>query len=521
MSNSFSKISIDTSKWPASRPLPVKKPSPIPYSKAARHALGLPVLEEAENVVTPVAASGWKWPLITLASLMISITSLVCVADQIQDSNRFSPSLNYQPVNTETPKAFNLVELIIMSNQHESGEATASAPIQSLEPSEPKVDSPTGLIESTSAETLLINTAAGMLGGALSFGLIAAARRRNRTTAYINADADVADSKPINADAVDAGTSDSPSLSVPSFTAPNNNNSLAGAGTKALSHSYSSPEDLLFAFQKTFKSLAVKPLNSANAALLSVAGANPENQDYGIGFEFNSKKLGALTAFIIADGCGGHRGARTASFTAVSRAAVALLTNSRPNSLEELALQTIQIASKKVQEVGTAQWGFDEFRTTLIVLISDGKSYALAHIGDGGAMIRRAHGEWVQMLQPHKGAAQNILTASLGPQQMGDISTATFTAQPDDFITLGSDGIFDVVQDPEQFFGWLRNEFAAQKDFEKPLVQFLDGAGLRPEIFDDNLTLALWNNPLQNTAHKKLDAYTTPSSTTHQGTRYV
>jgi len=125
------------------------------------------------------------------------------------------------------------------------------------------------------------------------------------------------------------------------------------------------------------------------------------------------------------------------------------------------------------------------------------------------------------MLQPHKGAAQNILTASLGPQQMGDISTATFPAQPGDFITLGSDGVMDVVSSPEQFFGWLRNEFAAQKDFEKPLAQFLDGAGKRPEIFDDNMTLALWSNPLQNTAHKKLDAYTTPSSNTHQGARYV
>lgn len=255
--------------------------------------------------------------------------------------------------------------------------------------------------------------------------------------------------------------------------------------------SWMPPESLTRSLSRSFPK--VEPTASSCAGLISVAGHNPENQDYGIAFDFTHPHLGRIEAAIIADGCGGHYAGRDASFVAVFGAAIGLLHQAAKisSSLPEMVRHAQAAGRRLVAEVGTHHFGANDFRCTLIVLLATAKEYALCHIGDGGAEIRRANGTWETLLHPqHAPDNPSLLLASLGPSPYGEPQESSAERRPGDTLVVASDGLFvPEISDFEAFFAWPVAAVGKGTSVAHTLDAFVTAClKENPSIFDDNVT---------------------------------
>jgi serine/threonine protein phosphatase PrpC len=224
------------------------------------------------------------------------------------------------------------------------------------------------------------------------------------------------------------------------------------------------------------------------------------NEDAADSFSFSGRH-----SVVVADGCGGLPDGDLASRCAVTAARRELLRSSRATpqpSLQRAAELAIAAASTAVSETAKLR-GFgpggdkreDGFRTTLIVVVADGEHYGFAYIGDGGGWIRRGDGTIERFLLPQKAEGRlDVLTASLGPEAQGEPISGTLARRPGDLLLVGTDGVFDRVDD--QFahavharLDELRGDAVATAQFAvRQLAEFADEAGY---FCDDNLSLGL------------------------------
>jgi serine/threonine protein phosphatase PrpC len=261
---------------------------------------------------------------------------------------------------------------------------------------------------------------------------------------------------------------------------------------------YVEPQVMLASMKRAYPKRRIEPA-SGSFAVSSVTGHNTENQDYGLAFDFTSAALGPIQVAIISDGCGGHFGGRSASYTSVS-ACVEHLLQSKERKLIDAARGCLEAASQHVASVGTQMWGHNEFRCTLIVLLANQSEYALAYIGDGGADVRRADGTWECLLTPQKDEKTGWLTGSLGPSPYGNYVLKTLDRKPGDFLVAGTDGIYvDEVNDREGFWAWPRQmalKCASPSDLGSVLDMYVSRClEDHPEIFDDNVTALVLTTP--------------------------
>lgn len=224
-----------------------------------------------------------------------------------------------------------------------------------------------------------------------------------------------------------------------------------------------------------------------------------ENQDYGAAF-----RIGDTQVLIVADGMGGLPAGRDAAYIAVRAASVSVINalGRQPivhDPLEPIARKAIRVAHAALEREGNER-GIAEIqqglRTTLIVLLARSSDYGYAYIGDGGGMVLRADGTIDEFLDPHKaeGGAANVLAASLGPTLEGMASSGTLPRRAGDLALVGSDGIFDRVEE-----GFARDVLLAVLDLNGDVQAVAervvaDLAGFRDEtgfVCDDNLTLGL------------------------------
>ncbi len=234
-------------------------------------------------------------------------------------------------------------------------------------------------------------------------------------------------------------------------------------------------------------------------ACVSITGSRDENQDYACQFQVVHSSGRQDDCILVADGCGGHPGGREASCLAV-RAASEFLCENRQLAPAERVRGAISAASQALIQAGT-HWDSNALRTTLIVVIADDKQYSLAWIGDGGIDLRRASGQWMSLLVAHKSGAQNLLSASLGPDQVGQPSFATAQRLAGDQLFVGSDGVFEVYDDPAAFWGAWFESAVVQRAPQTCLNELLDKCA-QHQRFDDNLSVAYLRTPV--TAAKRL-----------------
>lgn len=130
------------------------------------------------------------------------------------------------------------------------------------------------------------------------------------------------------------------------------------------------------------------------------------------------------------------------------------------------------------------------------MLIAEERDVAFCFIGDGGGCIMRTSGAVEHFLTPQKASPDqpNVLAASLGPQMEGEPVVGTIQRNPGDLILVGTDGIFDRVNDsfPKDV---LRAAIQCKGDLMKTagliveeLASTKDDLGY---VCDDNLTLGI------------------------------
>jgi serine/threonine protein phosphatase PrpC len=223
-----------------------------------------------------------------------------------------------------------------------------------------------------------------------------------------------------------------------------------------------------------------------------------ENQDYVTGFRYCDRNV-----LIVADGMGGLRHGREASFIAVQAASLAVIASlsdtlkrqtSRLEYIARAAVKQAHIALATESDRLNVREIDDGLRTTLIVIIAHGAKIGYAYIGDGGGWIFRAGGDIEPFLIPQKHEnIMNVLSASLGPIIQGEMVSGTIERAYGDVIIACTDGIADRVDaaafitnlvsagddnggDLHSLSARVVNELAAAKD----------AAGY---ICDDNLTI--------------------------------
>lgn len=235
-------------------------------------------------------------------------------------------------------------------------------------------------------------------------------------------------------------------------------------------------------------------------ACVSITGSRDENQDFACQFQVVHSSGRQDDCILVADGCGGHPGGREASCLAV-RAASEFLCENLELAPAERVRGAISAASQALIQAGI-HWDSNALRTTLIIVIADDKQYDLAWIGDGGIDLHRSSGEWIPLLLAHKsGDTQNLLAASLGPDQVGQPSFATAQRLAGDQMFVGSDGVMEVYDDPAAFWGIWFESAVLERAPQTCLKELLDKCA-EHQRFDDNMTVAYLRTPVTAAAKR-------------------
>lgn len=226
-----------------------------------------------------------------------------------------------------------------------------------------------------------------------------------------------------------------------------------------------------------------------------------KNEDFGLTFT-----LQGFDVLVVADGCGGvphgHQASRIAVCAAVVHLARELVGQAGHDAarVEAAVRTTFAEASRHLADaVKVYPMSGDQpvLQTTLMIGIGSADRLTLGYIGDGGAVLVRAHdGSEMRLLQPMKadGMAPNVLAAVLGPQMLGEPKVATVDRRCGDLVVMGTDGVFDyvdetfvkqLVRELVQCRGGIRQALEAALD---QLAQYQDEHGY---VCSDNLTLGV------------------------------
>lgn len=255
----------------------------------------------------------------------------------------------------------------------------------------------------------------------------------------------------------------------------------------ASKQAYIEPTAWMTALMRTYSD-RVHQIPGSVHALTCIAGGREYNQDYVSSFELKTAKCqDLLQVMIVADGCGGHYGGSEAACIAVRFSSESVIANVDLLTPEALLMKAFSDASMAMHTIGSRHWTSDDLRTTLIMVIATPTTYYVGWIGDGGVSLHRQTGHWEELMVPHKGEYQNILEASLGPTQDGTPSFKQAERLAGDHLYMGSDGIFDVVDN--SFWDWFESNSQSAGWPQLSMDQLINLAGKDPH-FDDNMSVA-------------------------------
>jgi protein phosphatase len=222
-----------------------------------------------------------------------------------------------------------------------------------------------------------------------------------------------------------------------------------------------------------------------------------------------------LGLFMVADGMGGHLGGEFESRIAVKtveetlrqllqdpEATIATDTVFDRTDPGELLKYALRAASRRIYEEACRNTNLRGMGTTAVVLfIQDGKGF-IAHVGDSRAYLVK-NGEIRQLTADHSLVAEqlragfiteeelkhhkfkNIITRSVGFQNEVEIDLLIRDLEPGDRFLLCSDGLTNLVEEPDLHKIVLKNQ---PKEACKKLIDLANKRG-----GDDNVTVVIAN----------------------------
>ncbi len=217
----------------------------------------------------------------------------------------------------------------------------------------------------------------------------------------------------------------------------------------------------------------------------------------------------ARRLYIVADGMGGHAGGEVASDLCVKCVASWIDQQTAPRklaSMDETSRQA-HVCSMLVQALNHASTSIFEraleepqlmgMGTTASALMISGKHAYIGHVGDSRVYLIRNRfiyqltndhsliGEQlragvISREEAKNTRMQNVITRSVGYQEMEDVDTSTIAIEPNDFFVLSSDGMHGRISDEEISCTVNKSKLNAVKE----LVELANARGGK-----DNITL--------------------------------
>ncbi len=201
----------------------------------------------------------------------------------------------------------------------------------------------------------------------------------------------------------------------------------------------------------------------------------------------------------IADGMGGHAAGEVASSTAVDALSegISRVDPTNPDSLAEL----IKDANRTIFEKATRDDSLHGMGTTCTILLINGPTAHLAHVGDSRAYLLRSE-KLARMSEDHtlvgrlvregqlteeeaaRHPQRNMITRSLGIDPEVRVDLRSFELRDGDRLMLCSDGLTSMVDEPT--IGRVMHDTADPQRTADQLVELANEAG-----GDDNITVVV------------------------------
>lgn len=220
-----------------------------------------------------------------------------------------------------------------------------------------------------------------------------------------------------------------------------------------------------------------------------------------------------LSLFIAADGMGGHAGGEFASQIAVNTVEEVFLNLESDNEavgdlgdggIERLTQEkleyAIRLAGRRIWEKALEEPEYRGMGTTALALYVLGDKAFISHVGDSRA-YRYRDGVVVQLTEDHSlvneqikaglispehaktHRLKNIITRSLGYQEEVEVDTLIEELVPGDIFVLCSDGLSNLVEEPD-----MQTIMSANR-LQESAIQLIELANERGG--DDNITAIL------------------------------
>jgi PPM family protein phosphatase len=207
--------------------------------------------------------------------------------------------------------------------------------------------------------------------------------------------------------------------------------------------------------------------------------------------------------FVVADGMGGHRAGEVASEMACQIIKKSLQENiGSKTSAEQLLKSAVAEANQAIHAKSSSEPEHEGMGTTIDVLWFDQEEQAhWAHVGDS-RIYRQRDGHLKQLTEDHsllnhylktgvltpEEAHQNpirhVILQALGTAEAVDIQTGAVDVETGDLFLLCSDGLTDVLRDPE-----IVEIIARGKDLEQVAEQAIEA--VKEKGGPDNIS-AIW-----------------------------
>lgn len=169
------------------------------------------------------------------------------------------------------------------------------------------------------------------------------------------------------------------------------------------------------------------------------------------------------TCMLVADGVGGGAAGEVASATAAYAVAATVLMHADQDPVEVLR-EGIEVAQAQVHAGVLADPARAGMATTLTALVTDGETFALAHIGDSRGYVFR-DGDLTRVTRDHTYVQdmveegrldpedvphhpwRNVVTRTVNGSQGGVADLLPLALRPGDRVLLASDGLTDLVDE--------------------------------------------------------------------------
>ena len=215
-----------------------------------------------------------------------------------------------------------------------------------------------------------------------------------------------------------------------------------------------------------------------------------------------------LSAFVVCDGMGGHKGGETASLLAVTAICDALRTakNAASDFSAHDALRgAILEANRAVNERAKTQPELQGMGTTCTTLLFHGGTAYIGHVGDSRAYLIHPHRIW-QLTRDHSlvqeklraglitraqlktDKMKNVITRSVGFENQVEVDIYQMAVHAGDSFLLCSDGLSGLCDDM-QISQTVDASTAAKKTLEETAEALIEAANRNGG--DDNVTSIL------------------------------